>query len=146
MREIAFVSYLALTLTACQVTPEAAPEPRVILVTLDGLRWEDVFTGLDSTLSRHTETFGPLSEDFWTPDLDKRKRLLMPWLWETVGERGILLGNRALGSDGIITNGRNFSYPSYNELLSGQPDDRIDSNDKIPNPNVSVLEWLNKRT
>jgi hypothetical protein len=26
------------------------------------------------------------------------------------------------------------------------PDPRIDSNDKIPNPNVTVLEWLNRRS
>ncbi len=136
---------MAITLAACQVPPAATPEVRAILVTIDGLRWEEVFTGLDSTLARQTETFDALSEDFWAPGADQRKRLLMPWLWETIGEAGVLLGNRTLGSDGIITNGRNFSYPSYNELLTGQPDDRIDSNDKIPNPNTSVLEWLNGR-
>lgn len=38
-----------------------------------------------------------------------------------------------------------FSYPGYNELLSGVADPRIDSNGKIPNPNVTVLEWLNGR-
>jgi hypothetical protein len=41
-----------------------------------------------------------------------------------------------------VTNGKWFSYPGYNELLTGAADDRIDSNDKIPNPNISVLEWL----
>ena len=30
-------------------------------------------------------------------------------------------------------------------MLTGSPDNRIDSNDKIPNPNVSVLEWLMAR-
>ena len=44
-----------------------------------------------------------------------------------------------------VTNGHNFSYPGYNELLSGKADPRIDSNDKKPNPNVTVLEWLNGR-
>ena len=44
-----------------------------------------------------------------------------------------------------VTNGKRFSYPGYNELLAGHADDRIDSNDKIPNPNVTVLEWLNRR-
>jgi len=38
-----------------------------------------------------------------------------------------------------------FSYPGYNEILSGFPDPRIDSNDRKPNPNVTVLEWLNGR-
>jgi hypothetical protein len=29
--------------------------------------------------------------------------------------------------------------------LWGAPDPRVDSNDKVPNPNVTVLEWLNTR-
>lgn len=57
-----------------------------------------------------------------------------------------MLGDSAAGSAVRVTNGKWFSYPGYNELLTGAPDDRIDSNDKIPNPNVSVLEWLNGRT
>jgi hypothetical protein len=44
-----------------------------------------------------------------------------------------------------VTNGLWFSYPGYNEMLSGIADPRVDSNDKIPNPNITVLEWLNTR-
>jgi hypothetical protein len=36
-----------------------------------------------------------------------------------------------------------FSYPGYNEMLSGHPDSRIDSNEYGPNPNLTVFEWLN---
>lgn len=45
----------------------------------------------------------------------------------------------------IATNGFKFSYPGYNEMLTGAPDPRIFTNDARPNPNVSVLEWLNTR-
>jgi hypothetical protein len=44
-----------------------------------------------------------------------------------------------------VTNGFNFSYPGYSETLTGHGDKRIDSNDDKPNPNVTVLEWLNKQ-
>lgn len=44
-----------------------------------------------------------------------------------------------------MTNGLWFSYPGYSELLTGVADPRIDSNAKKANPNVSVLEWLNRR-
>jgi hypothetical protein len=44
-----------------------------------------------------------------------------------------------------VTNGRNFSYPGYNEILTGFADERIDSNAKKNNPNVTVLEWLQGR-
>ena len=39
----------------------------------------------------------------------------------------------------------NFSYPGYNETLCGFADPRIDSNDKRPNPNVTVFEWLHRK-
>ena len=44
-----------------------------------------------------------------------------------------------------LTNGLLFSYPGYSEMFAGKADPRIDSNNKVPNPNVTVLEWLNKR-
>ena len=42
-----------------------------------------------------------------------------------------------------MTNGKNFSYPGYSEILCGFSDPRIDSNAKKPNPNVTMPEWLN---
>ena len=36
-----------------------------------------------------------------------------------------------------------FSYPGYNEILTGSADPAIDSNDKIWNRNVTFLEILN---
>src|SRR5262249_26310643 len=42
-------------------------------------------------------------------------------------------------------NGLNFSYPGYSEIFCGFADQRIDSNDKNDNPNVTVLEWLNQK-
>ena len=44
-----------------------------------------------------------------------------------------------------MTNGKLFSYPGYSELLTGVADPRIDTNAKTVNPNVNVLEWLNRR-
>ena len=38
-----------------------------------------------------------------------------------------------------MTNGKKCSYPGYNEIFTGAPDPRIDSNDKKPNPNVTVF-------
>lgn len=70
---------------------------------------------------------------------------LMPFLWGTIAREGWIRGDSAAGQTVRVTNGKRFSYPGYNELLTGAPDDRIDSNDPVPNPNVSVLEWLDHR-
>lgn len=69
----------------------------------------------------------------------------MPFLWGTVAAQGQLIGDRFSGGGMRVTNGLRFSYPGYNEMLSGWADRRIDSNDKVPNPNVTVLEWLNRQ-
>ena len=69
----------------------------------------------------------------------------MPFFWGTIAKEGQLYGNQHKGSIAHVTNGKNFSYPGYSEILCGFSDPRIDSNDKVPNPNVTVLEWLNRR-
>ncbi len=114
----------------------------VILITLDGLRWQEVFSGADSRLVWKA---GAAAEDFLSDSPDERRLLLMPFFWNTVANEGILFGNRSVGNRVDVTNGRVFSYPSYNEILTGFVDDSIDSNDKIPNRNVTVLEWVNQQ-
>jgi len=119
---------------------------RVVVVTLDGLRWQEVFDGAQRELiaveaGGVADTTGLLRR-FWRESAAARRAVLMPFLWGSMARQGRLLGDSARGSAVRVTNGKWFSYPGYNELLTGAPDDRIDSNAKIPNPNVSVLEWL----
>ena len=64
-------------------------------------------------------------------------------MWGTVAARGQIFGNQTRGSVARVTNGFAFSYPGYNEMTTGHPDPRINSNEFGPNPNVSVFEWLN---
>jgi hypothetical protein len=68
---------------------------------------------------------------------------LMPFLWKVMAKEGQIYGNQDKGSVSQVTNGLNFSYPGYSEILCGFVDARVDSNKKIPNESVSVLEWLN---
>lgn len=122
---------------------------RVLLVTLDGLRWQEVFGGADASLL-NGETGGAkgveaLKERFWSDDVTERRRRLLPFLTDVVEQQGVLVGNPETGPVVRVSNGKNFSYPGYSELLTGMADDRIDSNDKIPNPNVTVLEWLHQQ-
>jgi hypothetical protein len=120
----------------------------LILVTADGLRWEDVFRGADPSLLTKdpggVENPELTKKQFWRDTPSERRAALMPFLWSVMAREGQLFGNRDKGSDAFVTNGRNFSYPGYSELLAGYADDRIDSNDKKNNPNVTVLEWLHR--
>jgi dienelactone hydrolase len=120
----------------------------VVLITTDGLRWQEVFSGAEEALlTKDAGVADPegLRLEFWRDTPAARREALLPFLWTVLAKQGQLYGNADRGSVARVTNGHNFSYPGYNELLSGRADPRIDSNDKKPNPNVTVLEWLNGR-
>ena len=114
----------------------------------DGLRWQEVFRGADSLLlfgSSDTPSAERARRAFWSASRDQRRAALMPFVWETMAAQGRVLGDRDAGSVVRVTNAMWFSYPGYNEMLSGRPDPRIDRNDYGPNPNVTVFEWLSAR-
>jgi len=147
---LAYLLSTALGLTAA--TPahaQSAPHTRnVVLIVSDGLRWQEVFTGADHALLNEAQggiwdKEKDLRQEFWREDAGERRRALLHFLWNTVAVRGQIFGNQALGSVARVTIGLAFSYPGYNEMLTGHPDARINSNEFGPNPNVSVLEWLN---
>ena len=122
----------------------------VILVMSDGLRWQEIFQGADAAFMDkdhgHVDDAAALKRDYWRETPEQRREALFPFLWTTIAKQGQIYGNRQAGSEAWVTNGFNFSYPGYNETLCGFPDDeRIHSNDNIPNPNVTVLEWLKNR-
>jgi hypothetical protein len=120
----------------------------VVLIVADGLRWQEVFTGADPGLldAKHGGIWAKpedLKRKYWRDDVGERRASLFPFLWGVVAKQGQLFGNRNKDSDVHVTNGLAFSYPGYNEMLTGSPDPRINSNEFGPNPNVTVFEWLN---
>ncbi|TMO92652.1 phosphoglyceromutase, partial [Pseudoalteromonas sp. S3178] len=58
-------------------------------------------------------------------------------------KQGVIIGDRAKGSTMSVSNPWYFSYPGYNEILTGEVDENINSNDKVFNPNKTILERLN---
>ncbi|MGB0650706.1 MAG: phosphoglyceromutase [Rhodothermales bacterium] len=132
--------------TADSATALGDPVENVFLITLDGLRWEEVFTGADPWLlnnNDYTNNREEVASRFWRDTPEARREALMPFFWDVIADEGTLWGNRHLGSTGEVTNGEVFSYPGYNEILTGFADETIVSNDKVPNRNETVLEWVN---
>jgi hypothetical protein len=119
----------------------------ILLVTTDGLRWQEVFGGADPALMNKAnggvENINLLTDEFGGETPEVRRKALLPFLWNVMAKNGQLYGNANAGSEAKVTNGRNFSYPGYNEIFTGWADPSIDSNDKRQNGNVTVLEWLN---
>ena len=136
--------------TAVSVGAQQSPAvTNVLVVTMDGLRWQEVFGGLSPEFltkeAGGVTDAAALQQQFGAPAAEERREKLMPFFWSTVAMQGQIFGDPSQGSVSRVTNGLRFSYPGYNELLTGFPDPRIKSNDRIPNPNVTVLEWLHGR-
>lgn len=118
----------------------------LVIVTLDGLRWQEVFGGADAALlnnKKFTRDSAGISKKFWNDDLTIRRKNLFPFLWNTIAQEGQLYGNRWLNNKVDNANPYKFSYPGYNEIFTGYPDTSVNSNDKIPNKNINVLEFIN---
>lgn len=128
---------------------QGAPAANVVLIVTDGLRWQEVFTGAERALLASkaggvADTAG-LRRDFWRDDVNERRAALMPFFWGTIGRDGQLFGNPGKGSVVRLTNTFKFSYPGYNEILTGVFDPAINSNEYPPNPNETVFEWLSSK-
>ena len=146
----AVFTFLAMLL-ASTLFAQSQPKTRnVVLIVADGLRWQEVYTGADPSLlnSENGGIWGDperLKREFWRDDSNDRRKALFPFLWGIVATQGQIIGNQTKGSIARVTNGKAFSYPGYNEMLTGSPDSKIDSNEFGPNPNTTVFEWLNKQ-
>ncbi|MGZ4731402.1 MAG: hypothetical protein ACXVZH_04600 [Terriglobales bacterium] len=145
-----FLPIVILAVSSAFAQPPTRPlkTRNVVLIVSDGLRWQEIFTGADSTLmdSEHGGVWADAKElkrKFWSNDIAERRRALFPFLWSVVAKQGELYGNQTQGSVARVINGMAFSYPGYNEMLTGYPDPKIDRNEFGPNPNLTVFEWLN---
>src|SRR6266581_4384079 len=122
----------------------------VFLIISDGLRWQEIFNGAEEILMTQenggVQDTNALRAQFWRSTAVERRQALLPFFWDEIGRHGQLFGNQHKDSVVTVANGRKFSYPGYNEILTGAPDPRVDSNDKKPNANVTVFEWLNGRS
>ncbi|MFO0829811.1 MAG: alkaline phosphatase family protein [Phycisphaerales bacterium] len=154
-RHVALVAFL-LAIVACglatcsdsSTTPRG--QPRVVLVMIDGLRWQEVFRGAtDEHLSKESgliesdKVMAATRERYAQATPAERRAALLPFLWSTIAREGTIWGNRDLGSNGEADNGIYVSYPGYSNTICGFADPAIKGNERIENPNVSVFEWLN---
>ncbi len=154
------VAMLALPLLAlasictAATTPATTAAPlktrNVVLIVLDGLRWQEVFAGADATLMNEQyggswESEAQLATRFGNPELQQRREQLMPFLWKVIGKQGQIYGNQKLGSVAQVVNDYASSYPGYSEMSIGHADPTIIDNAERYNPNLNVFEWLNQQ-
>lgn len=139
--------FIILQILILPVSSQSKTE-NLIIITLDGMRWQEVFGGADDSLINNavfTSDSADIKNKYWAPTKSERRKKLMPFLWSTVVTEGQIHGNREYGSKVNVLNRYRFSYPGYNEIFTGYPDTLVNSNNKTPNKNTNVLEFINSQ-
>lgn len=121
----------------------------VVVILIDGYRWQELFKGADFNLLESSKYNGNDSAErfkkYWSENLQQRREKLMPFTWKYISRNGQLYGNRDLGNKVNVSNPFWISYPGRAETLSGFVDSSINSNSYGNNANENVLEFLNKQ-
>ena len=124
------------------------PSPNLFIITIDGFRWQEIFTGADASLindTGHTQDTATMKMLYWADNEMERRQKLMPFFWNILAKKGQLYGNRNFDNKVNTANIYTFSYPGYNEIFTGNTDLLVSSNKKKQNKNVNVLEWLDTK-
>lgn len=123
-----------------------APAKNIIIITTDGFRWQEVFTGADEAIINNPHFVNDTTVTkarFWDDDVNERRKKLMPFMWSVVAGNGQLYGNRQYGNKVDVANIFKISYPGYNEIFTGYADLRGIPNVPVKNSNTNILEYLN---
>src|SRR6266550_3007617 len=131
---------MALAFASLELLPHTNAAPlktrNVFLIISDGFRWQEVFNGAEADLM--TEENGGVKDTnalrsaYWRATPQERRDALLPFFWTEIARHGQLFGNQNKGSVVTVTNGKKFSYPGYNEILTGAPTRALTATTKSP--------------
>jgi hypothetical protein len=144
MKKIILIAILFVSALA-----NAQKTENIIIITTDGFRWQEIFKGMDETIANN-KNFNAgdstyIYKNYYSKNIKERREKLMPFLWSVIESKGQIYGNRDLGNKINNANPYWFSYPGYSEIMTGNVDEAINSNHYKANPNINVLEFLNKQ-
>jgi hypothetical protein len=107
-------------------------ESAVVLVVLDGVRWQEVFGGADRALA---------AERGLNPIAWASPRALLPNVSRLLERRAIALGAPGHGEI-VATDAQLISMPGYLEIFAGHPDPACDSNECARSPSHTFVDDL----
>ena len=99
----------------------------VILVSLDGYRWRELFLGADSSLlfnKKYTKDSAWTVQKYWAGTTKERREKLMPFTWSHIAKNGQLYGNRTLGNKVDLKNTYWFSFTFPGGAVASRSADR----------------------
>lgn len=145
MKNVLFLIFLFVIYLTASAQPPSNTK-NIFIVTIDGIRWQEVFKGADKNLIANKDyTSNPqLAKLMYLGSSEEESRQkLLPFFWNVISRQGRLYGNRDYKNKVNVANVYRFSYPGYNEIFTGYPDLDVNSNKPKENLNINVLEYLN---
>src|SRR4051794_4501876 len=91
----------------------AGKTENVIMMTIDGMRWQEIFGGADSALLNGyyggVQDLSMTKTRFWRDTPEARREAMMPFFWGTIARQGQVFGDPEKRCDAMITNTRKIS-------------------------------------
>lgn len=138
---------VTLCILLCPLLAPASPRTEnVILVTLDGVRIEELFGGMDPAIAASTPEDSYVDIDiardrYWRDTPAERRMALMPFFWGTLVPNGVVLGNPERGSRVQVGNAIRWSSPGYVEIMTGAPQAEVVDNTLVRYPHRTIAEY-----
>ena len=135
------VAALYSCLAQAAVAQIAKEQPNIIIITIDGFRWQEIFEGANPALlvdPKYVQDTSLIQEQFGGASPEIRRKNLMPFFWTTIARKGQLYGNRNFDNKADVKNFYKISYAGYNEIFTGYADPKL-----VPNtPRINNIENL----
>ncbi|MEO7445682.1 MAG: hypothetical protein ABIT96_13445, partial [Ferruginibacter sp.] len=142
-----FISLAILLCSLPAFTQQAGKN--LVVVTIDGIRWQELFKGADEKLLFSSKYIQADSAEtmhaYWAATEAERREKIFPFIWGILVKQGQVYGNRAYDNIVQLKNPYAYSYPGYNEIFSGFADTAIKNNDGGANVNEHVLGFISRQ-
>lgn len=116
--------------------PLVTDPPRLVIVTLDGVRWQDVFAGTPHAADTPKRSVASRATD--TAPFKNLQRI--------VAERGAAFGGHGCPHDVRVAGPSNISLPGYMEIFSGKASNSCMSNECPRTGSTTLLDDAAKAT
>ena len=88
---------ILLSLLPLMLCAKGDKDTRLVIITIDGLRWQEVFEGAEENIltdSKQVRDVELYRKTYWRSTPEERREVLMPFVWNTVAKQGTIIGNR----------------------------------------------------
>lgn len=138
--------FICLGLSCTMAYAQTRKTENLLVIGWDGVRWQEIFTGVDSSLMNdqaYTKRPGAMRTQYWNDSIEVRRKKLFPFFWSTIEQNGQMYGDRILGNKVDVSNHYNLTGPGFTETVVGYADPAVNSNTMVPNKGTNVMEFIN---